>query len=104
MFLSLTVIGFFILGFLVGLYFYRQLSRFVARSRFIHGVCASCGEQAYVTECARCGLSFGMCHNYSILGTDDPDPAKLKRRRGKTLCVVCLTVSERETIEGILKP
>jgi len=101
---ALGIVGVFIVGIMVGFYFYRELSRFAARSRFSEGVCASCGEKAYVTECERCGLSFGMCHHYSVLGTDDSDPAKLKRRRGKTLCVVCLTVGERETLEGILKP
>lgn len=102
MLLSLTVAGFFILGVLFGFYAYRELSRFMARSRHEQGVCASCGEKAYVTTCGRCGLDFAMCHNYSILGTHSPDPAKLQKRRSATLCVVCLSARERETIERIL--
>jgi hypothetical protein len=43
-----------------------------------------------------------MCHYYAILGTDSIDPAKLRRRRGITVCEVCLTAAERETLEKIL--
>jgi hypothetical protein len=102
--LSLTVMGFFIVGVIFGFYAYRELARYAARSRHEQGVCASCGEKAYVTECDRCGLTFAMCHNYSILGTDDPNPAKLKKRRSAVVCVVCLSARERETIERILNP
>lgn len=100
--LSLTVMGFFIVGILFGFYAYRELARFMARSRHEQGICASCGKKAYVAKCDRCGLDFAMCHNYSILGTHYPDPAKLQKRRSAIICIVCLSPRERETIERIL--
>lgn len=103
MLLSLTVMGFFVVGVLFGFYAYRELSRFAARSRHKQGVCGSCGEKAYVGKCGRCGLDFAMCHSYSLLGTDSPDPAKLRKRRSATVCVVCLSAQEREAVEKILR-
>lgn len=100
--LTLTILGFTLLGVGFGFYFYRELSRYVARARHKHGICGSCGKEVYVTLCERCRLSFGMCHSYSILGTNSPDPAKLRPRRASAICEVCLSEDERAILERIL--
>jgi len=102
MLLGLAILGFFILGILFGFYAYRGICEYMSRSRFGHGVCGSCGNEAYVVECRRCRLHFAMCHYYAVLGTDNVDPAKLRRRRGITVCEVCLSATERETLEKLL--
>ena len=100
--MSLSILGFFIVGVMAGFYVYREISRSAYRSRYKQGICASCGEEAYVTKCDRCKLSFAMCHSYVILSPDIADPAKLRPRRSVHVCIVCLSTAERETLERIL--
>jgi hypothetical protein len=103
MLLTLTILGFFILGVVFGFYAYRELARFAHRQHHAQGVCYVCDRKAYVTSCERCRRQVAMCHYFSILGMDSPDPAKLRVRRGISVCERCLTAAEKEILESMMK-
>jgi hypothetical protein len=101
--LSFAILGFLVLGILIGFYCYRELARFAARSRHRQGSCFICETEAYTTRCGRCRREVAMCHYFTVLAPDIPDPAKLRKRRSISVCVRCLRPDEKEILESMLK-
>jgi hypothetical protein len=100
-----AVLGFLLLGFLMGLVIYPKVLYWAKRylNDFHGGKCAHCGRETFVTACHRCRKEVAFCHYYAILGTDVPDRDRVQGRRSAQICTECVTAEEKGMLENLLR-
>ena len=93
-------LGFLLLGFILGLLFYRWLQRVSHHMQYRDSLCGDCEKEGFVSRCIRCARYVGHCHSITTLLPYETDGSNFNPRPSRHICTRCLTPEEKVAIFG----